>query len=374
MASTIFKGNLQLDLGGFALDSGEFSFDTEGVTVLFGRSGSGKSTLLRAMSGLDKRTRGELHFGDELWQCGRRHLSVEQRDIGFVFQHAALLPHRSVRGNLDYAIQRVPSARRHGPSFDDIIDQVGIGHLLERPVTNLSGGERQRVAIARALLSRPRVLMMDEPLSALDWRARAEMLKLIETVVGEFHTPTLYITHAPDEVERLATRVVFMADGRITRIESLQQALSRVDSPLFQEEGPVSVLNGRLGRADADGILPFRTGPVTFLLATAPGPAAADAPDDTSDDAGAQEPARLRVIARDIALAHSRQSDSSILNQLPAIITAIEAGTPGRQVVFLKLGDGQQLLAEITNRSARLLKLQPGQHVFALIKTAALID
>jgi molybdate transport system ATP-binding protein len=358
------RGHLQLDLGGFALDSGPFEFAADGVTVLFGRSGSGKSTLLRAMSGLDKRTRGELHFGDETWQRGRRTLAVERRDIGFVFQHAALLPHRNVRSNLDYALRRVPSSRRHGPSFDEIIERVGIGPLLDRPVTNLSGGERQRVAIARALLSRPRLLMMDEPLSALDWRARGEILRLIESVIGEYGIPTLYITHAPAEVEQLATRVVFMGGGRIERIESLEQALSRVDSPLFQNEGPVSVLHGELGEADADGLQPFSHQDVTLWLST-------DQADQTPDTTGRS--ARLRVLARDVSLARTPPHDTSILNRLPARITAIETRRPGRQVVFLTLTDGQQLLAEITSRSARQLDLQTGQQVFALIKSAALI-
>lgn len=358
------SGHLQLDLGGFALDSGPFEFAADGVTVLFGRSGSGKSTLLRALSGLDKRTRGELHFGDETWQRGRRALAVERRDIGFVFQHAALLPHRDVRGNLDYAIKRVPMGRRHGPSFDDVIDRVGIASLLDRPVTNLSGGERQRVAIARALLSRPRLLMMDEPLSALDWRARGEILRLIESVIGEFQIPTLYITHAPAEVEQLATRVVFMDGGRIERIESLEQALSRVDSPLFQDEGPVSVLHGELGNADADGLHPFSHQDMTLWLT-------ADQPDQPPVIAGRN--ARLRVLARDVSLARTPPHDISIINHLPARISAIETRRPGRQVVFLTLSDGQQLLAEITSRSARQLELRPEQAVFALIKSAALI-
>jgi len=358
------RGHLQLDLGGFALDSGPFEFAADGVTVLFGRSGSGKSTLLRALSGLDKRTRGELCFGDETWQRGRRALAVERRDIGFVFQHAALLPHRNVRGNLDYALRRVPTARRHGPTFDEIIERVGIGHLLDRPVINLSGGERQRVAIARALLSRPRLLMMDEPLSALDWRARSEVLRLIESVIGEYGIPTLYITHAPAEVEQLATRVVFMGSGRIERIESLEQALSRVDSPLFQDEGPVSVLHGELGMTDADDLQPFVHHDMTLWL-TADGSAQSATPPGRD--------ARLRILARDVSLARTPPDGISILNHLPARITAIEASRPGRQVVFLALADNQQLLAEITNRSARQLELQIGQAVFALIKSAALI-
>ena len=359
----MLEGNLQLALGGFTLDSGPFSIPTDGVTVLFGRSGSGKSTLLRALAGLDDRARGTLRCGDQIWQDGRRILPTERRDIGFVFQHAALLPNRSVRGNLDYATRRVPRARRHGPGFDEIVDRVGIRHLLDRPVTHLSGGERQRVAIARTLLSHPRLLMMDEPLSALDWRARGEILDLIETVIRAYAIPTLYITHAPSEVERLATRVVFMEQGRITGVQSLRQALSQVDSPLFVEEGPVSVLHGSLGRPDAEAIVPFESGPVTFWLTQAAG---ADPATDAS--------ARLRVLARDVSLARSKPEQTSILNQLPAQIQRLESGTLGRQVVFLRLADGQQLLAEITNRSARQLGLEPGQNVHALIKSAALID
>jgi molybdate transport system ATP-binding protein len=217
----MFKGNLQLKLGNFTLNSGEFEFESSGVTVLFGRSGSGKSTLLRAMSGLDRDTSGQLQFGDELWQMGNKALPIEQRDIGFVFQTAALLPGKTVQSNLDYATSRVPKSRAHGPSFEEVTERVGITHMLTRSVDNLSGGERQRVAIARALLTRPRVLMMDEPLSALDWCAKTELLALIESVIADYQIPTLYITHAPIEVERLAHRVVFMADGRVTSIETL---------------------------------------------------------------------------------------------------------------------------------------------------------
>lgn len=368
----MFQGNLQLKLGNFTLDSGDFQFDSTGVTVLFGRSGSGKSTLLRAMSGLDRDTRGELQFGAEIWQAGKKALPVEARDIGFVFQMAALLPGKTVQSNLNYATQRVPKSRAHGPSFQEITARVGITHLLARSVDNLSGGERQRVAIARALLTRPRVLMMDEPLSALDWRAKSELLALIESVIADYQIPTLYITHAPVEVERLAHRVVFMADGRITSIETLCEATTRIDSPLFTEEGPVSVLHGEIGAVDADGLLAFTARAAaqtpdgfTFWLN----------PSEHTTAPAKNSSARLRILARDVALAREQISGISMLNQIKATISRIEADSAShRQAVFLTLHDGQTLIAEISQRSLINMGLAPGQTVFALVKTAALLD
>ncbi|WP_407276446.1 molybdenum ABC transporter ATP-binding protein [Halothiobacillus sp. DCM-1] len=362
----MFQGNLQLKLGHFLLDSGAFSFDSTGVTVLFGRSGSGKSTLLRALSGLDRNTRGQLKFGDEVWQDGRKSFPVEQRDLGFVFQTAALLPGKTVRSNLEFAIKRVPKARQTGgPSSEEIIERVQIDHLIDRSVDNLSGGERQRVAIARALLTRPRLLMMDEPLSALDWRAKAELLALLESIIAEYQIPVLYITHAPIEVERLASRIVFMADGRITSIETLAEATARVDSPLFTEEGPVSVLHGVLDEAAHDDLRAFRAKAAdafTFWLQAPSGDAKSSV-------------ARLRILARDVALAQSRIEGISMLNQVRGTVSQITLN-PANQTaaVFLTLADQQTLIAEITQRSLNELGLSQGKTVYALIKTAALLD
>lgn len=368
----MFQGNLRLKLGNFTLDSGEFAFDSSGVTVLFGRSGSGKSTLLRAMSGLDRNTRGQLKFGNEVWQDGRKSFPVERRDLGFVFQSAALLPSKTVRNNLDFAIKRVPKDRQQGPSTEEIIERVGIGYLMNRSVDNLSGGERQRVAIARALLARPRLLMMDEPLSALDWRAKAELLALLESIIADYQIPTLYITHAPVEVERLADRIVFMADGRISSIESLAEATSRADSPLFTEEGPVSVLHGMLAPTTAnDELRAFRATTAdafTFWLQTDSMPA-------RNDGTTHPRPARLRVLARDVALARCKVDGISMLNQVAGTITKLSINpTKPTAAVFLTLADQQTLIAEITQRSVRELDLAEGHTVFALIKTAALLD
>jgi molybdate transport system ATP-binding protein len=354
----MLRGALLLAVGGFTLDSGEFAIETSGVTAVFGRSGAGKSLLLRVIAGLEPRARGQLDFNGECWLDGRRGLAASRRDVGFVFQDAALFPHLDVRGNLEYARRRAPGVT--AAELEHIAARVGIADQLERAVGSLSGGERQRVAIARALLSRPRLLCMDEPLSALDWRAKAELLDLIETLAADTGLPILYVTHAPPEVERLAARVLFMRDGRVERVETLRQALSRADSPLFDEEGPVSVLEGPLGEANQHGLRPFGTAEARLWLA--------------SGRTAARRGARLRVLARDVAIALDPPGRVSILNQLAVRIERIDSGSNGRVTVLCHLADGQPLLAQITQWSATTLGLQPGLSAYALIKSVALLD
>lgn len=352
------SGNLSLDLGGFKLDSGEFSLPLNGVTVLFGRSGSGKSTLLRAIAGLDKRTRGQLTVDGEKWQDGDKRLPTPERHLGFVFQDAALFPHMTVRQNLMYGVKRLPK-NQPPVDFDKIVQQVGIADKLDRDVTFLSGGEKQRVAIARALLMSPKLLCMDEPLSALDWRAKAELLSLIEELVAEFNLPVLYITHAPIEVERLANQIVFMKDGQIETIETLQQALARADSPLFDEQGAVSVLIGQPGLVDG-GLREIKLGDDRLYLS------------QTHDIHS--ESVRIRVLARDVSLALSDPKDLSIVNHLQVTIDELIPHGEHRVLVRLKLKDGQQLFAEITQASAQRLRLKPSLVVYALIKSVALAE
>lgn len=371
----MLKGNLTLRQGSFLLESGPFEIETAGITALFGRSGSGKSTLLRAITGLDRHTRGTLSFNGERWQDGAWQLPTPKRDIGFVFQDAALFPHLTVRGNLEYALKRVPKSpfslegRGAGgegekrpllTSLHEVAERVGIAHKLDQSVTTLSGGERQRVAIARALLAKPRLMCMDEPLSALDWRAKAELLPLIDELAHETGIPVLFITHAPIEVERLASRVVFMAQGHIERIETLREALARPDSPLFDEEGPVSVLEGCMGEVNQDGLTPFGHEHWHVFLA---------------DPAARQSSAtRLRILARDVSLALEDPQGLSILNHLPMTIERVDEAHDGRVTVAGRLRDGQMLLAEITAVSARRMKLTVGQPVYALIKSVALME
>ena len=358
MNNDLMQGNLRLDLDGFVLESGEFTIPLKGVTVLFGRSGSGKSTLLRAIAGLDKRTQGQLKVGEEVWQKGGKALATQKRNIGFVFQDAALFPHMTVRQNLDYGIKRLPKENEPA-NFDDIVQRIGIAELLDREVTFLSGGERQRVAIARALLMRPTLLCMDEPLSALDWRAKAELLHLIESVVEAYQIPVIYITHAPAEVERLADQIVFMSGGQIERIEDLQSSLSRPDSPLFEDEGVVSVLTGQPQNITA-GLRPIVMDEQTIWLS------------DTSDVKKTN--VRVRVLAKDVSLALTDPKQLSIMNHLPASIEELIYEEKQRVLVRLKLTDGQYLFSEITQFSAERLKLCQGLQVFALIKSVALAE
>ncbi len=361
----MITGNLQLDLGGFALDSGDFSIPLQGVTVLFGRSGSGKSTLLRAIAGLDKRTCGKLTVDDQAWQNGHKALPAQNRNIGFVFQDAALFPHLTVRQNLEYGIKRLPKTTRPG-DFNDIVERIGIAELLDREVTYLSGGERQRVAIARALLMRPKLLCMDEPLSALDWRAKAELLTLIEEVIEQYQLPVLYITHAPAEVERLADRVVFMKDGQIERMETLQQSLSRPDSPLFDEQGAVSVLLGEPQQVE-DGLQQIR---INKTLDQNPGQSLW-----VSQHLLVQKTqVRVRILARDVSIGLSDPQNLSIINHLKVEVGEIIPQSEHRVLVRLLLADGQHLFAEITQNSANRLQLLPGLVVFALIKTVAMTE
>ena len=333
----MIEGNLTLKKGNFALQTGAFAFPAQGVSVLFGRSGSGKSTLLRAIAGLDADTRGTLRFKGETWQNQAWRLPTTQRHIGFVFQEAALFPHLNVRGNLDFACQRAPAAA--ADALAKIAARVGISQLLDQAVSTLSGGE---------------------PLSALDWRAKAELLALIDALAQETGLPVLYITHAPLEVERLASRVVFMTDGRIERIETLREALARPDSPLFDEEGPVSVLQGSLLGTDEHGLASFGNTTLRLRLSLAPG--------------ARPSASRLRVLARDVSLATVQPQGLSILNQLPITIAAIHPGATGRVTVVCQLADGQQLLAEITAYSCQTLALKPGMQAFALIKSVALME
>ena len=196
--------------GAFDLDVA-FDLPDAGVTALFGPSGSGKTTVLRCLAGLE-RLAGELIVGDEVWQDARRLLPPHRRRIGYVSQGGALLPHVSVRGNLAYAIRRAPAGTF---AFDDIVARTGIAGLLDRAPSRLSGGETQRVAIARALLVQPRLLLMDEPLSALDAEARGDLLAMIEALLADIAVPVFYVSHDAAEVARIASRTIRLRGGRI---------------------------------------------------------------------------------------------------------------------------------------------------------------
>lgn len=219
-------------------------FSLQGVTALFGRSGCGKTTLLRIMAGLERVAGAMVRFGDTVWQDEARFVPLHQRRIGLVFQEHSLLPHLSARGNLEYGYRRTPRAeRRLEPAA--VTAMLEIGDLLERPIDQLSGGQRQRISLGRALLTSPRLLLLDEPLSALDTQTKGEIMPFLSRLAASSGVPIIMVSHAPDEVTQLADQVVFMRQGRIEASESLAVARARPGSLLCLDErlsGPVERL------------------------------------------------------------------------------------------------------------------------------------
>ncbi len=341
-------------LGSFELDA-EFSLPARGVSALFGVSGSGKTTLLRLIAGL-MRAPGSLTVNGEVWQDERIFIPTHRRALGYVFQEASLFPHLSVRGNLEYGWKRVPAAERR-IAFDDVVEWLGLGALLQQPPQQLSGGQRQRVAIGRALLASPRLLLMDEPLSALDSNSRADILPYLERLHRQLELPIIYVSHALDEVARLADTLLLIEAGKITYQGPLAEGLTRLDLPLAHRDTAGAVIDTTVVSHDpAFQMTRVACGNIVFEL-----PGLHGAPG---------EPLRVRVGARDVSLALGMPSQSSILNLLPAHIIELADDAPGQVLVKLKLEDSV-LLARITRKSAHALNLQPGMRVVAQVKSVA---
>ena len=336
-----------------------------GITALFGPSGCGKTTLLRAVAGLVRPQPGRVVVGDRMWQddAAGVWLPPHRRALGYVFQEASLFAHLSVQGNLDFGLKRVPAAERR-IALDQAIELLGIGHLLARRPSQLSGGERQRVASARALATSPRLLLMDEPLAALDAARKAELLPYFERLQRELRIPLLYVSHSLDEVARLATHMVLLDAGRVSANGPTGELLTRLDLPLAHGDHAGAVIDGALAAIDQRwNLLEVRfAGGVLHCVQAAGTPLR-----------HVGERLRLRVLARDVSLARTRAADSSILNLLPARITQLADDGPGQVLVALDVA-GTTLLARITLRSCRTLALAVGDEVFAQVKGVALVD
>lgn len=351
------EGHLRLDRGGFSLDA-ELSVPDRGVTAIFGPSGCGKTTLLRAVAGLEACRTGRLRFGDEHWQGPDGCLPPHRRPIGYVFQEASLFDHLSVRGNLDYARRRLRPGCT-APDFDRVVDMLGLAPLIERNVTGLSGGERQRIAIARALLAGPKLLLMDEPLAALDRRAKARILPFLERLHDELDIPVLYVSHDPDEVARLADRLVLMEAGKVIAIGDTAELLTRLDLPPAHAAGAKALVEAEVvAHDDTDQLTELSFSGGRFLVPRSELPVGARV--------------RLRVLAKDVSLTLAHQTGTSILNIFPVTVVQIAEDNPAQLLVRLDAG-GTALLARITRRSARALDLAPGRRVFAQVKTVALL-
>ncbi len=345
---------------GFALDV-DLELPGRGVTVLFGRSGCGKTTLLRCIAGLE-RGRGRLAVNGETWQDDASFVPTHQRALGYVFQDARLFAHFDVRRNLDYgrhrAFRRAASADFSRP--DAIIDLLGLGPLLDRMPERLSGGEQQRVAIARALLAAPRLLLMDEPLASLDHARKLEFLPWLERLREELEIPIIYVSHAPDEVARLADHIVVMEAGRAVAQGPLAETLARIDLPIRLGEDAGAVFAATVAERDAE----WHLARVEF-----------DGGELWVRDSGVPvgREVRVRVLARDVSIANSRHDDVSIMNLLPATVVAHAAEDhPSQVLVQLRIGS-TLLLGRLTRRSAQRLELAPGREVWVQIKAVALI-
>ncbi len=350
----------------FRLERGDFCLDIDlelpgrGITALFGHSGSGKTTCLRAMAGLERAAGGFFSVGDEVWQDEPNGIFVPThcRALGYVFQEASLFPHLSVQGNMEFGLKRAASSKQRY-DLATVADLLGIASLLSRKPAGLSGGERQRVAIARALLAAPRLLLMDEPLAALDFRRKLEILPYLERLHDELSIPVIYVSHAPDEVARLADHLVLLEDGKVVASGPLSETLARADlPPAFADDAGV-VLETTLSTHEADNLSQLDFSDGHLYVGRRP-----EAPGSRL---------RCRIHARDVSLALERPRASSIVNILPATVTAVAAtDTPGHVLVQLRVGT-TPLLARITERSQRELAITPGQPVWAQIKGVALL-
>ncbi len=346
------------NLGGFDLDAA-MRRPADGVIALFGRSGAGKTTLVQTLAGLVRPDAGHVQLGDTVLFDHATGVDVppDQRRIGYVFQEGRLFPHYSVRGNLLYGYHRAPAAARR-LHLHDVVDLMGIGHLLQRRPRELSGGEKQRVALGRALLSNPRLLLMDEPLASLDQPRKEEILPFIERLRDELAIPLVYVSHAMDEIIRLADSMVLVSDGRVAAAGSVEEITSRLDlRPLTGRYDAGAALTVRVAQPD-DGTglthLAFAGGRLVVPRI----------------DAAEGKTLRVRIRARDVAVALSPPPHTSILNVLPGRIA--ELGEEAGPLVDLRLDvGGSPIWARVTNASLQRLNLRPGMPVYALVKAVA---
>ncbi|MBT5264765.1 MAG: molybdenum ABC transporter ATP-binding protein [Rhodospirillaceae bacterium] len=344
-------------LGRFDLGA-EFSSESGGVTAIFGRSGSGKTSLINAIAGLLRPARGRIAIGDTVLFDSKAgiNLPVRDRRLGYVFQDGRLFPHMTVRRNLTYGERPGKASLELG----EVVELLGIRHLLTRHPHNLSGGERQRVAIGRALLSSPRVLLMDEPLASLDSPRRDEILPYLARLREMLDIAIIYVGHDMDEVVRLSDTLVLLSEGKVAAVGPVEEITSRLDlHPLTGRYEAGSVLTTRVAEQDEEFGLTHLALKQGELLAP-------------KIDLPKGSPVRVRVRARDVAVARVAPTKTSFSNALPA--TLAEIGDNGGPYVDLrlKLAGGEDLRALVTRRAFVDMELEPGAEIIALIKSTAI--
>ena len=361
MSEQALQIRLTLPRADFALQV-DLRLPARGITVLFGASGSGKTSLLRCVAGLEQAQQAHVAIAGEVWQdeATRLFLPTHRRALGYVFQEASLFEHLDVQGNLDYGVKRAraPQARQ---TLQAAIELLGIAELLRRRPAELSGGERQRVAIARALATAPRVLLLDEPMAALDLARRLEIMPWLERLRDELSIPMLYVTHSADELARLADHLVVLARGQVQAVGPVQQVLASLQSPVVVGEDAGVLLQGQVAERDDEWQLArvaFEGGELWVR--------------DREIPVG--QAVRLRVLARDVSLTTTEPHHTSIQNHLPGRIDSIAPDAhPSQVLVRVRCGEAV-LLARITRRAQAMLHLQLGSIVWVQVKSVAVVQ
>ncbi|EAU42607.1 Molybdate ABC transporter, ATP-binding protein [Fulvimarina pelagi HTCC2506] len=355
MVEVALKGRL----GEFSLDVA-FTAAGGGVTAIFGRSGSGKTSVLRAIAGLE-RFEGRVVVAGKVWQDESQFVPPHRRAVGYVFQEASLFAHLSVRKNLTFGARRTRDGVDKA-NLDRTIDLLGLGPLLHRDTGNLSGGERQRVAMGRAILSRPKILLMDEPLSGLDQAAKNAILPFVEALHASLGIPVLFVSHDMGEVERLADDIVVLENGHVASAGPLRKVLVDRSLGFATERDATAILSGNVIAYDeSDGIAELDLGGQRIYMAM-----------DETPEIGTRR--RLRIEASDVSLTRATAADSTILNRLDVTILGIETSGRAHVAVLLALGTGSEsaFVASVSKRSALRLELRVGERLTAQVKSVSL--
>ncbi len=327
-----------------------------GVTGVMGPSGCGKTTLLRCLAGLETLPNSSIYFGDQVWQSAQVCLPSEQRRIGYIFQDGRLFPHLDVLGNLQFAQKRQPANAQHRPDLQEIAAWLGIEQFLKRDVASLSGGQRQRVAIARALMMAPQLLLMDEPLAALDWTAKATIIPRLRELGEHYGIPVLFVSHDREEMARLADELLLLDNGRICQRGAVRQLLNQSRGKLADSHA-LSMLTGKVIGHDSFGMTELDVDSYRVII------------DHSRLNKG--DNVRVVVPAIDVSIALHASDQISIQNQLPTTITAIHPVDNNHTLVQLQLRN-QSLLSLISQRACRELALHEGMGVYALFKASGL--
>jgi len=351
---------LQLEREDFHLDV-DMTVPGQGITVLFGASGSGKTTVLRCVAGLETQAQGCVQVGQNVWlsSASRVHVPAHQRPVGYVFQEASLFEHLDVRQNLTFGLRRVKQAHA-ARLLNDAVTLLGIAHLMTRRIDGLSGGERQRVAIARALATQPQVLLLDEPLAALDPGRKRDVFPWLERLRDELRIPMIYVTHSVDELTRLGDHLVVMDQGRVQLSGPVTETMSVLDARGVEGQDVGVLLDGHVEQVVTQWHLAQvrLSGGCLWVR------------DDGAPVGGR---VRLRVLARDVSLATQEPEQTSIQNHFRVTIVDVQADAhPSQTLVKLRWGESV-MLARITRRAWSQLGLQVGQTVWAQVKSVAVV-